>query len=51
MALKDALSFISEKKSAIDGEKDSPQAKPAQPERSNPSKQPADSPSDPQQPR
>ena len=36
-ALKDALSFISEKKSALDREKDSPQARPAQLVRSHPS--------------
>ena len=56
MALKDALSFISEKKSALDREKDSPQARPAPPVRSNPSNtepssQWTDSPSDPQPPR
>ena len=39
MALKDALSFISEKRSALDGEKDSPEARPAPPVRSNPSTQ------------
>ena len=56
MALKDAISFVSEKKSAIDGEKDSPQARPIQPKRSNPSNTEAssqwtDNLSDPQQPR
>ena len=36
-ALKDALSFVSGKRSALDEEKDSPQARPAPPVRSNPS--------------
>ena len=56
MALKDDLSFISDKKSALDREKDSWQARPAQLERSNPSNtepssQKTDSSSDPQQSR
>ena len=56
-ALKDALSFISDKKPAVDGEKDSQWARPAQLERSNPSNTEPSSqcrqknPSDPQQPR
>ena len=37
MALKDALSFISEKTSSLDGEKDSSGARPASTVRSNPS--------------
>ena len=53
-ALKDALSFISEKKSALDREKDTPQAGPAQlegpnPSNIDPSSQWIDSPIDPQQ--
>ena len=56
MALKDALSFMSEKKSALDVEKESQQGRPVPPERSNPSNtepssQWTDSPSDSQQPR
>ena len=56
MALKYALNFVSDKKSAVDGEKDSQWARPAQPTRSNPtntesSSLQTDNPSDPQQPR
>ena len=39
MVLKDALSFISGKRSALYGEKDSPQTRPAPPARSNPATQ------------